>query len=123
VYELASKQLGSLLPRLPEGEQAGWAPGVWEAVPEHGEKELAPLQRLMLDPATTLFLGLIHGSDGLKGARRRIEAASTAVAEFGIGHYCGLGYHEGTAASAPQAYSLHMSRPEMLDLHRRVAEE
>jgi hypothetical protein len=91
-------------------------------VPEHGEAELAPLRKLRLAPETTLFLGLIHGRDGLEGARRRIKAASTVVDDFGVGHYCGLGYREGTAGATSQAFDLYMTLPEMLDLHRQVAE-
>jgi hypothetical protein len=51
-----------------------------------------------------------------------MKAASTLVDDFGVGHYCGLGYHEGTAASASKAFTLYMTLPEMLDLHRQVAE-
>jgi hypothetical protein len=90
-------------------------------VPEHREAELAPLKQLRLGAETTIYLGLIHGRDGLEGAHQRIRAASTVLDDFGVGHYCGLGYHVGTASSASKAFDLYMTLPEMLDLHKQVA--
>jgi hypothetical protein len=51
----------------------------------------APLRHLKLKPGTELYLGLLHLSDGIEGARKRIEAARTAVDRFGIGAECGMG--------------------------------
>lgn len=51
----------------------------------------APLAELDLGPETTLFLGLIHDGDGEDGTRRRIEAASKVVENFGIATECGFG--------------------------------
>ena len=51
----------------------------------------APLDGLALDPATRLHLGLIHLTDGVEGARRRIAAAERVVTGFGIGTECGFG--------------------------------
>lgn len=51
----------------------------------------AALKDLKLKPETELFLGLVHRSDGVEGTRKRIEAAKTAVAKFGIGAECGMG--------------------------------
>ena len=60
-------------------------------IPEHGEEDFAPLRDLRLAPETTVYLGLIHRSDGIEGARRRIAAAQTALPEFGVASFCGLG--------------------------------
>ena len=50
-----------------------------------------PLADLRLDPRTELYLGLVHMSDGLEGAARRIAAARQIVGNFGISTECGLG--------------------------------
>ncbi|MBI2736944.1 MAG: hypothetical protein HYX38_10415 [Rhodospirillales bacterium] len=50
-----------------------------------------PLARLRLDPGTELYLGLMHLTDGIEGAARRISAAVKAVSRFGISTECGLG--------------------------------
>jgi hypothetical protein len=60
-------------------------------IPEHDEADFAPLRDLRLAPETTVFLGLIHRSDGVEGAKRRIAAAQTALPEFGVASFCGLG--------------------------------
>ena len=49
-----------------------------------------PLRHLKID-RTTLFLGLIHLTDGTVGAARRIEAASQFRSDFGIATECGWG--------------------------------
>ena len=51
----------------------------------------APLKNLKLDPATELYLGLLHLDDGVAGARARIAAAKRHVERFGIAAECGLG--------------------------------
>ncbi len=51
----------------------------------------APLEGLRLAPETELYLGLIHLTNGIEGARRRLAAAKTAVPEFGIATECGFG--------------------------------
>lgn len=51
----------------------------------------APLRGLALRPETELYLGLIHDTDGVEGARRRIAAAETAVGDFGVATECGFG--------------------------------
>jgi hypothetical protein len=51
----------------------------------------APLSRLALPPATELYLGLVHHTDGIDGTRRRVAAASRVRADFGIGTECGFG--------------------------------
>ena len=49
-----------------------------------------PLRQLKID-RTTLFFGLIHLTDGIVGAARRIEAASQFRSDFGIATECGWG--------------------------------
>ena len=55
------------------------------------EQYYAPLAGLRLPPGTELYLGLLHGADGVDGARRRIAAAMAYVSAFGVGMECGLG--------------------------------
>ncbi|MDB5405240.1 MAG: hypothetical protein JWL84_152 [Rhodospirillales bacterium] len=53
----------------------------------------APLDALELPKGTELFLGLLHLSDGIRGAARRADAARRHVARFGVAAECGLGRH------------------------------
>ncbi len=50
-----------------------------------------PLSGLKLRPETELYLGLVHMTDGVGGAERRIEAAQRHVAAFGVATECGFG--------------------------------
>jgi hypothetical protein len=71
----------------------------------------APLATLGLPPATELYLGLIHLTDGAAGASRRIAAAQPYVQhEFGVAAECGLGRRDPAVI------------PAMLALHAQVAE-
>jgi len=69
----------------------------------------APLDRLHLDPATRVYLGLVHLPDGVDGAQRRIDAAKAHLIDFGIATECGLG------RQAPERIG------DLLDLHRELA--
>jgi hypothetical protein len=103
-------------------------------IPEHDEADFVPLKGLRLQLGTKLYLGLIHLSDGLGGAQRRMAAAQTAVADFGVGFFCGLGAATAVARSgativgtAGQGTSrIPRATPdtvgEVLDLHRQVAQ-
>ena len=103
-------------------------------IPEHDAADFAPLKELRLQPDTKLFLGLIHVSDGLEGARRRVVAAQTVVSDFGVGFFCGLGAPPTRAANAmsaagqpaPPPPRIPRATPEtigaVLDLHRQVAQ-
>ena len=51
----------------------------------------SPLANLMIHAETMLFLGLVHYTDGLEGALRRITAADRVVSGYGIGAECGFG--------------------------------
>jgi hypothetical protein len=70
----------------------------------------APLKNLKLAPGTELYLGLVHITDGLDGALRRIATARNVVTEFGIATECGFGRRPSETI------------PALLQLHRRVAE-
>jgi hypothetical protein len=50
----------------------------------------APLSGLRLPLDTRLYLGLVHPSDGVEGATKRIAAASAHVRGFGVATECGL---------------------------------
>jgi hypothetical protein len=52
---------------------------------------MAPLARLKLHPETQLYLGLVHATDGVEGARSRIAAAQQVVGRFGVATECGFG--------------------------------
>lgn len=65
----------------------------------------APLARLALPPGARLFLGLVHRTDGMEGARRRIAAAERVVSGFGVATECGLGRRP--PASIPDLLALH----------------
>lgn len=73
------------------------------------EAYFAPLSDLALQPETTLYLGLVHASDGIEGARRRIKAARNVVPHFGIATECGMGRRPSEQI------------PELLDLHALLA--
>jgi hypothetical protein len=51
----------------------------------------APLADLRLRADTTLYLGLIHATDGVPGALQRVNVASEAVRDFGVATECGFG--------------------------------
>jgi hypothetical protein len=115
-------------------------------IPEHDQPEhYAPFKQLQLHPETKLILGLVNLADGFEGARRRIALAESAVSDFGIAMFCGLGHptvgedyeaqrremglqpiKSATAGQAPTHPGLRRATPEtigdVLDLHRRVAE-
>jgi hypothetical protein len=82
------------------------------SIPQHDRRDYASLERLKLNEGTKLFLGLIHGSDGLEGAHRRVEAASEFRSDFGVAHFCGMF----------PVFGVDPDRLEdLLDLHRQVA--
>jgi hypothetical protein len=69
----------------------------------------APLRGLKLHRETELYLGLVHLTDGVAGAQRRLDAAKQMVSEFGIATECGFGRRLPETVSA------------LLELHRAVA--
>ncbi len=52
----------------------------------------AALSDLRLPDETELYLGLVHLTDGVDGARRRIAAATRAREHFGVATECGFRY-------------------------------
>ncbi len=73
------------------------------------EAYFAPLRNLHLHPETKLYLGLVHNSDGVEGARKRIAAAQQVVPDFGVATECGMGRR-------PEE-----TIPDLLHLHSSVA--
>jgi methionine synthase II (cobalamin-independent) len=69
------------------------------------ESYFAPLESLALGAGTQLYLGLVHLSDGVDGARRRISAANRFVNAYGIATECGLGRRP--AETVPAVLALH----------------
>jgi methionine synthase II (cobalamin-independent) len=70
----------------------------------------SPLRNLKISPETELYLGLVHMTDGVEGAKRRIATASKFVDDFGIATECGFGRR------APQTVA------PLLKLHGQIAE-
>ncbi len=68
----------------------------------------APLADLQLHPETELYLGLVHYTDGIEGARQRIEAARKVVHEFGVATECGFGRRPSAQVT------------KLLEIHREV---
>ena len=69
----------------------------------------APLGDLALHDDTELYLGLVHFTDGVEGAERRIAAASDVVPSFGVATECGMGRRP------PEQV------PALLDIHAAVS--
>lgn len=69
-----------------------------------------PLSDLRLPEQTEFYLGLVHASDGLEGAARRVAAATGVRADFGVGTECGFGRRDPATI------------PALFDLHRAVAD-
>jgi hypothetical protein len=85
----------------------------WIHMPVPRERDddayFAPLKNLKLKPGTEFYLGLVHFSDGMEGAERRLAAAKRAVSNFGVATECGFGRRD------PETI------PRLLELHREVA--
>lgn len=71
----------------------------------------SPLRNLRLKSGSELYLGLVHLTDGVEGAKRRVAAAERVVSDFGIATECGFGRRP------PDTI------PELLRLHRAVAQQ
>jgi hypothetical protein len=73
--------------------QAG-RPIAWVHMPvplnRDDEAFFAPLAQLALPAGTELYLGVVHATDGVAGARRRMAAARKFAPEFGIATECGM---------------------------------
>jgi methionine synthase II (cobalamin-independent) len=88
-------------------------PIAWVHMPVPRERDdvsyFTPLKELKMDSRTELFLGLVHRTDGMAGARRRLEAAKQVVTDFGIATECGFGRR------SPETVL------DLIELHREVA--
>ena len=86
----------------------------WIHMPVPRERDddayFAPLKTLKLKPETEFYLGLVHFTDGLQGAQRRLAAAKRVVSNFGVATECGFGRRP------PETI------PGLLKLHREVAQ-
>jgi hypothetical protein len=51
----------------------------------------ASLDQLKLGSETRIYLGVVHYTDGVEGAKLRISAAQKAIRDFGIATECGFG--------------------------------
>jgi hypothetical protein len=95
-------------------------------IPEHAVTDFAPLSRLALGPDTALFVGVIHATDGLSGALRRMRDVAAVVPEFGIASFCGLGLPQhANATDLPKALrrgATSATLAAVLDLHRDAAQ-
>ena len=50
-----------------------------------------PLTGLQCSATTEVYLGLVHGADGVNGTLKRIEKATGYLPEFGVAAECGMG--------------------------------
>ncbi|MEM7344427.1 MAG: hypothetical protein AAF485_09290 [Chloroflexota bacterium] len=70
-----------------------------------------PLNNLALPAEAELYLGLVHMTDGVEGAKRRIQAAQTVVDTFGVATECGFGRRPADTI------------PELMGIHTAVSSE
>jgi hypothetical protein len=77
----------------------------------HDDAYFLPLRDLRLKSGTELYLGLIHLTDGVEGARRRATTAKRVVPDFGVATECGFGRRP------PETI------PELIRLHQAVAQQ
>jgi hypothetical protein len=83
--------------------------------PEFDKADFERVSELEIPKETSLYLGIIHSTDGKEGSQRRLRAAESALArEFGVAHFCGLGPLFGVQATDLET---------MLRLHRQLAED
>ena len=73
------------------------------------EAYFAPLRGLHRRGETELYFGLIHLTDGLKGARKRLMSAKRVVTDFGVATECGFGRRKPETIAS------------LFSLHREVA--
>jgi hypothetical protein len=81
-------------------------------LPRASDDFFAPMREFSLSPDTQLYLGLLHASDGVEGAKQRIALAHEYVRHFGVATECGF-----ARARKPQLVR------ELLALHAAVAVE
>ncbi len=59
-------------------------------LPRATDEFFTPMRDFQLAPDTEIYLGLIHASDGVAGAKIRIELAHKYVPKFGVATECGF---------------------------------
>ena len=106
----------SVLARLASRVAAGLQrPLNWVHLPVPRDRDdeayFTPLRDLQLPAGAQLFLGLVHATDGIDGARRRAEAARRCSPAFGIATECGFGRRPAETV------------PALLELHRTAADD
>ena len=69
-----------------------------------------PLGKMSLRRETTLFVGLVHYTDGVEATRARIARVGSYVGSFGISTECGFGRRDPSTI------------PELLQIHAACAE-
>ncbi len=69
------------------------------------DQYFAPLKNLNVPKTTEVFLGLIHMTDGIDGARKRMDAAQRFLPQFGVATECGFGRRP--AATVRDLLALH----------------
>lgn len=75
------------------------------------ELHFQALEDLDLSVGTKVFLGLIHTTDGIEGAARRIASVASHLDRFGLAASCGLGRRN--PADIPAILSLHREAAEL----------
>ena len=80
--------------------------------PRATDEFFAPMRELKLAPETEIYLGLIHATDGVEGAKQRIALAHKYVPAFGIATECGF-----ARARKPDLVRA------LLDIHAGAAQE
>jgi hypothetical protein len=84
--------------------------------------DYSPFRDLELKPETSLILGVINLSDGLEGAKRRIDAAERAGAfDFGVSFWCGLGMDRDICLHPLAEHATSKNIDKVLELHKQVA--
>ena len=91
-------------------------PITWLHMPVPRDREdapyFSPLRNLRLKSGTELYLGLIHLTDGIEGAKRRVAAAERVVSDFESRPNVGL--DDGRLTPVPELLRLHRAAAEQL---------
>ena len=100
------------------GTSVAFANGIVEGVPRRidyihmpvprgraDDAYFTPLANMSLRTETKLILGLIHYTDGVEGARRRMAVADKFVANYDVATECGFGRRD--PATIPELLKLH----------------
>ncbi|MGE0035749.1 MAG: hypothetical protein AB7S93_08960 [Xanthobacteraceae bacterium] len=84
----------------------------WVHMPVPKERDddayFEPLRHLKMESDVELYLGLVHRTDGIEGATRRIRTARKFLSTFGVATECGWGRRP------PETI------PDLIELHRAV---